>query len=238
MGYRERFYEYQTICRGSLEPKQLIGKFDRMASYYKSRIGKYLPEDRFVSIVDVPCGYGNFLYFLNKLGYKNFSGYDLDPNQVRLAQSIGLPAFEKNIFDVFKSEKKYDVISSLDFLEHLSKDDALKFLDDCYKSLKTGGTLILRTPCADGFFGAHDASNDITHDWNMSSNMMKSILEMCGYKSIEILEERPQPENLIQIIRWLLYWPARWLFNLLCILLALRPPKVLSRSMIIVAHKE
>jgi len=237
MDYRKRFYEYQTINRGLLTPQQLINNFERMASYYKVRIGKYLPKDPLALIIDIPCGYGNFLYFLNKLGYKNIKGYDLDPNQVRLAQSIGLPAFDKNIFDLKQPSATVDLISSLDFLEHLSKDDALTFLDECYKSLKTGGTLILRTPCADGFFGAHDASNDITHKWNMSSNLMRSILEMCGYKEIQILEERPQPENFIESIRWLVYWPSRYLFNFVCVLLALRPPKVISRSMILIAYK-
>ena len=237
MTFRDRFYKYQTISRGLLNSEDLLKHFKKLSAYYKSRIGSYLPENLESKIIDIPCGYGNFIFFLKSMGYSNVTGFDLDGEQVRLANLLNLPAKKMDAFEILNKEDDFDVISSLDFLEHLTKDDALNFLDLCYAKLKIGGILILRTPCADGVFGSHDASNDITHEWNMSSNLMITILKMCGYSTVQVLDERPQPTTIFQFIRWLVYFPSKCFFNLFCAMIGLRPPKIITRSMIIIAYK-
>ena len=90
--YQERYYSYQTTARGLLTPADLAASFERLAPLYGKLLSKYLPRDKTALCLDLPCGYGNFLYFLHKNGYTHCQGYDLDPRQVELACSIGLPA--------------------------------------------------------------------------------------------------------------------------------------------------
>ena len=238
MNYRKRYYNYQTKARGLLDKQSLLNRFDKISKWYWMRLSSYLPLDKQAKCLDVPCGYGNFLYFLKSRGYENIQGYDLDENQVDLARLLDLPVNIEDVFNVLSKEKNsIDLISSLDFIEHLSKDAALKFLDESYKSLREGGVLILRAPCADGPFGAHDAYNDLTHEWNMSSNLLNAILEMCGFSKIKILDERPQPIGLVGTLRWLFFFPFKLIADLYCLALGLNPPKVWSKSMIVVAYK-
>lgn len=238
MNYKEKYYGYQTSARGLLDGQSLEKHFKRLGKWYFARLKNYLPRNLRSKCLDVPCGYGNFLYFLRSKGYQNIYGYDLDVSQVKLAQLLGLPAETKDIFAVLaESQDSYDLISSIDFIEHISKDNALKFLEQCRSKLNENGILILRTPCADGPFGSHDANNDITHEWAMTSNVLKTILEMSGFSRIEIIDERPQPTSFIETIRWLIFFPSKLLANLLCIGIGLRPPRIWSRSMIAIAHK-
>ena len=236
--YEKAFYDYQTLARGLLDKNALQIRFDKLASFYGRRLKKFLPKSKDALCLDVPCGYGNFLYFLDINGYVNIVGIDSDKKQIDLAKLMQLPAELGDAFEVLSDkEQSYDLITSLDFIEHLSKDAALIFLDLCFKRLNAGGKLILRAPCSDGPFGSHDTWNDITHKWAMTSNLLRTLLEMEGFTNINILDERPQPTGFVELIRWLIFLPSKFMADIICICLGMRPPKIWSRSMIAVACK-
>ena len=65
----------------------------------------------------------------------------------------------------------------------------------------------------------------------MTSNVLRTILQMSGFRSVVILDERPQPYNLINRLRLCVYYPAKWLFSIGLIALGLNPPRVWSSSM-------
>ncbi len=236
--YREKYYRYQTIARGLLDKDSLEAHFIKLDRWYWSILKSYLPKSKSAKCIDAPCGYGNFLYFLRSRGYKNIVGYDLDEGQIALAKLLNLPVIHADIFEMLKSlNKPVDLISSFDFVEHIAKDDALNFIELCFEKLNAGGTLILRTPSADGPFGAHDANNDLTHEWSMTSTVLRTLLEMNGFKSVNIIDEYPRPTSLIGFCRWLIYFPTKLLASFICIGLGMRPPRIWSRSMIAVAYK-
>lgn len=234
----KKYYKYQTKARGLLTEQALESQFKKSEKWYWARLKNYIPKDKEASCLDAPCGYDNFLYFLRSKRYNNIRGYDFDEFQVGLAKLLNLPAETEDIFHVLaESKNTYDLISSLDFTEHVSKGDALKFLEQCRHKLSQNGILILRTPCADGPFGSHDANNDITHEWSMTSNVLKTILEISGFSRVVMLDERPLPINFLGLIRWLMFFPSKLIANLLCIGLGMRPPDIWSRSMIAIACK-
>jgi SAM-dependent methyltransferase len=196
-----------------------------------------LPARRDAAWLDAPCGYGNFLYFLRSMGYSDVSGYDMDPEQVRLAQLLKLPASQGDaLAAVADSSRSFDGIASIDFLEHISRDQALRFLSDCRDRLRPGGVLLVRAPCADGPFGSRDVWNDLTHKWAATSNLLCAILRLSGFERVQILDERPQPYNALNRIRLLGFYPARALASLWLVALGIAPPAVWSSSMWAVAY--
>jgi len=236
--YEQLSYGFQTQARGLLDADALRRRFAKLAKWYACRLGPHLPRDRDAALLDVPCGWGNFLYFLRLKGYRNVAGYDLDPEQVRLARLLDLPAREGNaIALLFEGDRQFDCIASIDFLEHVSRDDALQFLQSCRARLRPGGTLILRTPCADGPFGAHDLFNDITHQWSLTAGALRTILRMLDYERISILDERPQPYNVVNTLRLMMFYPARLVASGMTRALGLDPPEIWSRAMWAIAHK-
>lgn len=237
MDYERFFYDRQTAARG-LDAGALRQQLARQARWYRKRLGRFLPPKRDAACLDLPCGAGNFLFFLDAEGYSNVHGFDLDSHQVELARELKLPAAEADAFEILKDqESEYQLISSLDFIEHVSKESALEFLSLCRERLAPGGVLILRTPCADGPFGSHDRYNDITHQWGLSSGLVEVLLKMLGFERVTVLDERPMPTGMVDLIRWLVFFPARWMANLCCMALGMRPPRVWTRSMMVVAHK-
>jgi 2-polyprenyl-3-methyl-5-hydroxy-6-metoxy-1,4-benzoquinol methylase len=234
----EAAYAYQTRARGLLDRRALEAAFEAAARSYEARLGKFLPDDRGATCLDVPCGYGNMLYFLRRRGYETLAGWDLDSAQVALARLLDLPAREGDCFDALADPAAaYDVVTSVDFVEHLDRDRALEFLALCFARLRPGGLLILRTPCADGPFGAHDRYNDLTHRWAMTSNVLQAFLGMVGFERVAILDERPQPTSLKGALRTLAFHPVRAAASLFCLALGLDPPRVWSRSMWGVGYK-
>lgn len=236
--HEKEYYAFQTQARGLLSRPALQQRFDKLRAWYRCRLRRFLPADRNAACLDIPCGYGNFLYFLESEGYSNVSGYDTDAAQIALAGLLGLPAKQGDAFEVLSDGvNTYALISSLDFIEHLRKDDALRFLGMCFDALQPGGCLILRTPSANGPFGSHDIWNDLTHQWGMTSSLLRAILQMKGFDRIELLDERPQPSSMVDTLRWLIYFPARLLANIFTMMLGMSAPVIWSRSMIAVAYK-
>jgi 2-polyprenyl-3-methyl-5-hydroxy-6-metoxy-1,4-benzoquinol methylase len=234
----EAYYAYQTRARGLLDAGALRGRFERMAAWYGHRLSGYLPADRSAAVLDVPCGYGNFLYFLRQRGYTGVRGVDLDPAQVELARLLDLPAEVGNAFEVLEDPaRRYDLITSVDFLEHLDRDDAFRFVRLCFERLNPGGVLLVRTPAADGPFGAHDAWNDVTHRWAMTSIVLRTVMEMHGFERVKVLDERPQASGPLGVLRLGVFHLARAAASGLCMALSLDPPAVWSRSMWGVGYK-
>ena len=236
--YKSRYYAYQTTARGLVDEASLRRRFAKQSLWYGRRLKRFLPADQAANCLDLPCGYGNFLYFLRAQGYYNVRGVDADPEQIRLARLLGLPAETGDAFGVLSAaDNRYQLISSLDFLEHVDKDAAISFLEKCYASLQPGGMLLLRMPCADGPFGAHDAWNDITHEWGMTSTVIRTLLALIGFEEIYVLDERPMPTDAFGLLRWMVFFPARAMASFSCAALGIRPPAIWSRSMLAIARK-
>jgi len=165
-------------------------------------------------------------------------GYDNDSRQLERASALGLPVVRRDALEIMAGDSRtYGLISSLDFVEHLSRDEALRFIGLCHERLVPGGVLVLRTPSADGPFGAHDAWNDLTHRWVMTSEVLEAVLEMMGFNHVAILDERPQPYNLVNTLRAAVFVAARACASAAVFALGLTPPRVWSRSMWGVGYK-
>lgn len=236
--YAERYYAYQTTARGLFEADELQRRFETLAPWYARRLRYHLPANREAKWLDAACGSGNFLYFLRRAGYQRVTGCDADPEQVRLARLLDLPAETGDALAMLADQHRcWDAISALDFVEHLSRDDALRFLDLSRARLRPGGILILRTPCADGPFGSHDRYNDLTHQWAMTANLASAVMAMTGFERVVILDERPQPTTLMNSARWLASYLATGLAAGACHAFGIAPPRVWSRSMWVVAYR-
>ncbi len=234
--HEELYYNYQTKARNILEVGELKDNFIKRIEYYENILGSFLPKNKDAKIIDVPCGFGNFIYYLKTKGYKNVSGYDFDKNQIDLALKLNLPVVQADAFSILSQMHSIiDVIISIDFLEHLSKDNACVFLQRCYNGLKPGGTIIIRVPNADSPFGSGHAWNDITHKWYITPTAGRVLVEMIGFVDIMFLEDRIPPKSRNGKKK---YVKANKLINKLITDMGIAPPRIWSRSMWIIGYKK
>lgn len=214
--------------------------FQNSIKYYRARLGKYLPDALDARILDIPCGEGRFLFTLKALGYKNFYGIDLDEGRIDTCLSLGLPATKGDVFTFLKREKdsSIDFIISMDFLEHLEKEQVIDFLQLVNHKLVRGGRFILRMPCADGFFGGRHIFNDFTHKWGATSGVIRDLLVANGFENAIVLGEDPVVLKPWDVIRIPLFLITRLLTKYFLLALGLTPPVIWSNSMFAVTEKK
>ncbi len=105
------------------------------------------------NILDVGCGIGGSSVYLAEKFHARATGITLSPMQVKRAteraHSFGLTA--RTSFQVADAQampfadNSFDLVWSLESGEHMP--DKTKFIQECYRVLKPGGTLIMVTWC-------------------------------------------------------------------------------------------
>ncbi len=193
-GYRQRIYASygKTI-------QSVVGTFDeesarRWGAARDWYLRGWLPQDKDAQIADLACGGGKLLFFFDSKGYKNIRGVDISPYQIDLSLQV-TPHVVQAEATAFLEENpgEFDLITGFDIIEHLYKDEALRFLDAAYRALRIGGRLILQTPNADSPWAAQLRYGDFTHEVAFSPNALERLLRLVGLTDIERRECDPPP---------------------------------------------
>lgn len=96
-------------------------------------------------ILDVGCGDGNGVEFLNSLGWRA-SGVEIDPVAVQAARARGLDVLVGDLRSAGFADGSFDAVTSSHVLEHLH--DPQSFFADSFRILRKGGVLVVSTPNA------------------------------------------------------------------------------------------
>jgi len=187
---------------------------ERWARAYDWYLRGWLPENKDAAIIDLGCGYGRLLSFFKQRGYTNIRGVDISPDQVQIARQIVPDVFQGNVLDFVSDaprEGSYDLVTSLDLIEHFKKNEVLQFLDGCFRVLKAGGRLVLQTPNAETPWGTYCRYGDLTHEVCFQHNSITQLLKLCGFDRVEAREMGPVPwgYSVTGTLRWLLWQSIR-----------------------------
>jgi 2-polyprenyl-3-methyl-5-hydroxy-6-metoxy-1,4-benzoquinol methylase len=152
-----------------------------------------LPADRGARILDAGCGRGEFLLFLKKRGFTNVAGVDRSPESVKAARAAGLSDVGEGSVEAHLAAHPgaYDCVVAVDVLEHLFKDEVLKFLDAAHAALKPGGRLIVQTVNAASLFGGRMLNIDFTHETAFTRHSLHQAFGAAGFADADFHEIRP-----------------------------------------------
>jgi 2-polyprenyl-3-methyl-5-hydroxy-6-metoxy-1,4-benzoquinol methylase len=101
------------------------------------------------SVLDVGCGTGDLVCDIARMGI-DATGVDFSWEMVDIARARGDQ--EKldranfhcsSIFDFDVTQRRYDVVSAMGFIEYISLEELDRFLDLSYEALNSGGSLVL-----------------------------------------------------------------------------------------------
>src|SRR3989344_3378284 len=91
-------------------------------------------------ILDIGCSDCVFFLFLKRNKLK-FNGYGFDIDKMALKKS------DYNIYNsLYEINKKFDIITMWDVIEHLTLEEFLDYLNYIKKLLKESGILVISTP--------------------------------------------------------------------------------------------
>ena len=187
--------------------------YPRYASAYARRVARRLRVEPGWKCLDIACGYGNFLAYLRSASVGNYLGVDTSEMAVkRAAREFGDAriVLKDAITFLREATERYDLISALDFVEHLRKDEVFEFLQAAAAVQTSGGRLLLRTPNANALFGMAARYNDITHEVCFTPNSLADSLARCGYEASQVWEDRPEPGSVMQTAHWAAWQVSRF----------------------------
>jgi SAM-dependent methyltransferase len=174
---------------------------------FRKRFAPFLPAAKDARILDLGCGYGEFLYFLQQSGYTATRGIDLDASQVNTARRLGVRDVQRaDAREFLLSKGGFDFISALDVLEHIPRHEVLDLLDRVRNALRPGGRFLCQVPNLAAFY-APLFFMDFTHQTPFTAPSLKQALELAGFANIRLLACGPVAHGLRSAARCLL-WKA------------------------------
>lgn len=164
--------------------------------HIKKQVQKWKKEHKHTAtILDAGSGFGQYSYYLSKQSKKwNILGVDVKTEQIedcnRFFNQIGRSEqvkFEYADLTKFKQENTYDLVLSVDVMEHILEDvDVFK---NFYASLKTGGMLLISTPSDQGGSDVHDDHDHSFVDEHVRDgyniNEIEEKLNVAGFQKVE-----------------------------------------------------
>lgn len=173
---------------------------------YDLQLLDLLPADRETKIVDLGCGSGFLVAYLQRAGFRHAIGIDSSKEQADYAAANGLPVRHGDAIEFVKTSGPFGTIIATDFIEHLTKDEIVDFLMAARGALEPWGKVILSTPNASSLFGPTGRYFDFTHEVAFTENSLRQVLVSCGFHDIVIRDNRiPFGFRPKRLLRWVLY---------------------------------
>lgn len=213
---RERIYRQYVSAQGAVVPATIADLSPREASL-RRLIKRHLPTDRSASILDLGCGHGAMLYFLEQAGYLNASGVDASSEQVAVARRLGIDGVrEGEVMTSLRAlpDESCDVVIALDLIEHFSKPELVSMVDEVLRVLKPSGRWIIHAPNGESPFVGAILYGDMTHEHAFTSRSLAQLLLCSGFARLECHESGPVPHGVKSTVRWVMWRVIRLLLRL------------------------
>ncbi len=193
-GRKKLFDEYfdSIFSRSNVFSKK---EYENSSSQFELNYESFLPSARNAPILDVGCGSGHFLYYLEKKGYTGFLGIDISKQQVNFCRdNISRRISQEDAFEHLKDKKNaFDAVVANDLLEHIPKEEIIAFLKSVFTALKNNGIFLIRTPNMGNPFAVYSRYKDFTHEVGFTERSLYQVFWTAGFREIQILPFQNYP---------------------------------------------
>ncbi|WP_319482741.1 methyltransferase domain-containing protein [uncultured Draconibacterium sp.] len=137
-GYYDKVYRKQK----GIQSKWHNLKFEKIINILEQEV-------EWETLLDIACGPGTLIAQLPE--EKFCTGIDISSQQINYAKTHNKKNEKHNFIvssalEICQEDNSFDVITAIEFIEHLPGEDITIFLKEVYRCLKPGGVLILTTP--------------------------------------------------------------------------------------------
>ena len=203
---------------------------------------KYLPiilaYEKDIAILELGCGRGFLLEYLNNLGYKNLKGIDISEEQIKISQEKGFDVKVANAIEYLeKNNSKFKMIFALDFVEHFFKEELIPLFEAIFNNLDEGGTLIIHTPNGQAIISPRMVYGDLTHLTIFTPDSAMQILRLVGFDKIQFYEAKPELKNVKGFVRLILWKIIKLFFNFIRLVETGSMERILTQNFVITAKK-
>jgi len=206
--YKKVIYDnYIKNHNENLYGKATTAKMDAVAKVLDFYYGRHLLEDKNINILDIGCGNGNLVYWLNSLGYKNVKGIDVSQQQIDQGTSFGIKNLECIDLFTFLNQNtiKFDIIIAKDVIEHFTRDEVFDILSLVYNNLNEKGRFMMQVPNGEGLFYTSIFYGDYTHEMAYTASSVNQVALNTGFSKSKCFPVAPPPLGIKSRVRSLLW---------------------------------
>jgi SAM-dependent methyltransferase len=177
-----------------------------LAHYYKWCDARYYPAleslPKPASIIELGCGHGRILNYLQQKGFTNVKGIDISAEQIAIARRNELNAEQADIFDFLESVTLPTAcVIAIDLVEHFTKEELFRMFELLHEKIKPGGILLVQTVNGEGLFPQQIIYGDLTHQTILSPGSMGQLLAAVGFHDMKFYETAPLSGGVKGIFR-------------------------------------
>ncbi len=240
MAYKDRFYtDYVSTHILPRKGETTLEEFKRRSIVYQKQFRGFLAEDKSSEILDIGCGNGSVLWWLQQSEFTNASGIDISEEQVEVAHKLGVKNVQQADLKQYLKEKpkSYHVIFARDIIEHFKKHEINEVLSLCYDSLKSNGRIIIQVPNAESPFGSRIRYGDFTHEIAFTTSSLSQLLKMLGFKEVQCYPAEPTIHGIKSLIRFMLWKFVEAFYKFLLFAELGSGRRIVTQNIIVVAKK-
>lgn len=193
-GRQKLFDEYfsSIFSRSNVFSKK---EYENSSSQFELNYERFMPSAQNAQILDVGCGAGHFLYYLEKKGYTDFLGIDISRQQVDFCrENISQQVERADAFEYLKDKKNaFDAVVANDMLEHIPKEEIITFVKLVNTALKDNGIFLIRTPNMGNPFAVYSRYKDFTHEVGFTDRSLYQVFWTAGFRKIQVLPFQNYP---------------------------------------------
>ncbi len=150
------------------------------------------------------------LSYFKERGYTALRGVDISEEQLELARQVTPNVTRADALDFLeKTNERFGLVTAVDVIEHLQKDEVVRLLHGMHRVLSPGGRLVVQTPNGASPFSAEVRYGDFTHEICFTPRSLTNVLELAGFESVECRELGPVPVGALSLVRWAAWKPLR-----------------------------
>ena len=169
-----------------------------------------------------------------------YNGVDISPSTVNFCKSIGLNCelTTDTVSWLNNNPKKFDIITCLDVLEHVPRENIIAFLAAIKTALSASGKVIIQVPNLQSPFGYLHHFNCFTHVSGFVEHSLAQVLLASGFSRFEFNGfEETVKINFKSRIKLLLRSIFRKFIHLLRMINGNPNPKLLDPVMYAIVYK-
>lgn len=193
------------------EENSLAGNYKVQTAGLSRGLGNWLNVKN-KKIIDLGSGTGELCWLANDMGAESVVGVNLSQEEIDFAKTHVQVAFVcQDILNYLSecSDESVDVIFALNILEHLTRDELVKVLDNSRRVLRGGGQLIAIVPNGTSAYGTMTRYWDFTHLQAFTPSSVLQLMRLCGFSKVDFREWGPRIHGIISFCRYLLWQMIR-----------------------------